>query len=173
MSANEYEIAHQSQEKFQFYGVALVFTILGLSIQTASFEGHWIARVCELISWVLLLTSGLFGLSHLEWNPVIRTQMAKKDELDEKARRLEEGKYQGVKVVHVAEKKQNVPIDERIGEYEAFLGKLDSQISRLDRKADIKYQFFKWGFFLGLLALASGRAINPIIGIIKELCVAS
>lgn len=169
MSTKEYEIAHQSQEKFQFYSVALVFTILGLSIQTASFDGHWSAKICELVSWLLLLISGLFGLSHLEWNPVIRTQMAEKSKLDEKARHLEEGKRQGAEVVHVAEKNQVVPIDVRIGEYEVFLGKLDSNISRLDRKAEIKYQIFKWGFGLGVVVLASSRSINPIIGIIKEL----
>ena len=58
MSEKKYEIAHQSQEKFQFYALALVFTILGLSIQIASFDGHVAAKIFELLSWVLLLFSG-------------------------------------------------------------------------------------------------------------------
>ena len=82
MSDNERAIANQSQEKFQFYAVSLVFTILGLSIQTANFDGHIVARICELLSWLMLLISGLSGLSHLEWNPVIHVQMVRKDELE-------------------------------------------------------------------------------------------
>ena len=95
MSDNERSVAQQSQEKFQFYGVALVFTILGLSIQTATFDGHIIARICELFSWLMLLVSGLSGLSHLEWNPVIRVQMVRKDELEGKANQLQAQKSQG------------------------------------------------------------------------------
>jgi hypothetical protein len=169
MSDNERAIAHQSQEKFQFYGVALVFTILGLSIQTATFDGHVIARICELFSWLMLLVSGVAGLSHLEWNPVIRIQMVQKDEAEEKANQLLTQKNQGFLQVNVLQANKLVPIDQRIEEYESYVGKLDTQITKLDRKAEIKYQIFKWAFVAGIVFLAAGRSITPIVGIINEL----
>lgn len=170
MSDNERSVAQQSQEKFQFYGVALVFTILGLSIQTATFDGHIIARICELFSWLMLLVSGLSGLSHLEWNPVIRVQMVRKDELEGKANQLQAQKSQGVRQVKVLQDNKVVSIEERIEEYESLVGKLDTQVIKLDRKAEIKYQIFKWSFVTGIVFLAAGRSITPIVGIINELC---
>ena len=143
MSDKEHEIAHQSQEKFQFYAVALVFTILGLSIQTATFDGHVAARICEILSWLLLLASGLSGLSHLEWNPVIRIQMVRKDELEAKASRFEAQRNQGVQQINVLQDKKVIPIEERITEYESYISKLDTQITKLDGKAEIKYLSFK------------------------------
>jgi hypothetical protein len=170
MSDNERSVAQQFQEKFQFYGVALVFTILGLSIQTATFDGHVIARICELFSWLMLLVSGLSGLSHLEWNPVIRVQMARKDELEGKANHLQAQKSQGVRQVKVLQDNKVVSIEERIEEYESLVGKLDTQVRKLDRKAEIKYQIFKWSFGVGIVFLAAGRSITPTVGIINELC---
>lgn len=170
MSNNEHEIAHQSQEKFQFYGVALVFTILGLSIQTATFDGHVASRICEILSWFLLLVSGLSGLSHLEWNPVIRIQMAHKDEATEKASQLESQRDQGFRQINVLQDKKVVPIEERIAEYGSYIDKLDTQITKLDNKAENKYRLFKWAFALGIILLAVSRSIAPVMGIVNELC---
>lgn len=170
MSDKEHEIAHQSQEKFQFYAVALVFTILGLSIQTATFDGHVAARICEILSWLLLLVSGLSGLSHLEWNPVIRIQMVRKDELEAKASRFEAQRNQGVQQINVLQDKKVIPIEERITEYESYISKLDTQITKLDGKAEIKYLLFKWAFALGIILLMASRSITPIMEIVNELC---
>jgi hypothetical protein len=169
MSDKEYEIAHQSQEKFQFYAVALVFTILGLSIQTASFDGHVAAKICELLSWLLLLISGLSGLSHIEWSPVIRIQMLRKDEFEDKVNQFEVQKNQGVQKVNVLQDKTVVPIEEHITRYESYVTKLGSQITKLDRKASLKYALFKWALALGIVLLTVSRAITPVMEIIHEI----
>ena len=57
------------QNRFDFYAVALAFTLLGLSVQTARFgQGHW-ADCLELLGWVALLISALAGLWRLEKSP--------------------------------------------------------------------------------------------------------
>jgi hypothetical protein len=170
MSDNEHAVAHQSQEKFQFYGVALAFTILGLSIQTATFEGHVAARICELLSWLALLISGLSGLSHLEWNPVIRIQMVRKDALEANSNQLVTQRNQGIREVNVLQDNKVVSIEGRIAEYKSYIDKLDSQITKLDNKAEIKYTIFKWSFVIGIALLAASRSITPAIGIVNELC---
>lgn len=62
----------QIQIKLGFYSVALTFTILGLAIQTASFGANVVADLAELLAWLILLLSGLNGLSLLERMPHVR-----------------------------------------------------------------------------------------------------
>lgn len=169
MSVEELKVAHQSQEKFQFYAVALVFTILGLSVQTASFDGHIAARICELLAWLFLLISGLSGLSHLEWNPVIRIQMIRKDDLESKAHHLEAEKERGKQQVHVLQTNSVVPIDERLSEYQSYLSKLEGQITTLDKKAGFKYFLFKYCFAIGIALLLAARSAGPLVAIAREL----
>lgn len=169
MSDTEHVVAHKAQEKFEFYGVALVFTILALSIQTADFSGHLAQRICELLAWLVLLIAGLVGLSRLEWNPVIRVQMARKDWLEAAKQRLADQKRQGVQDVMVLQDDKTVPIEHRIDEYQSTAEKLGTEISTLERRAEKKYLVFKWGLALGIALLVVSRSIDPVIGIVKEL----
>lgn len=64
------EYSRQLQEKFEFYVLALIFTLLGLAVQTAKFGSYPIADRFELLGWLSLLLSGTVGLSRIEWLPV-------------------------------------------------------------------------------------------------------
>lgn len=57
-------------EKFEYFFIGLIFTVLGASIQTATLtESLLVVIVLELISWLLFLVSGLVGINKLEWLP--------------------------------------------------------------------------------------------------------
>ena len=60
------EISIQTQQKFEFYLLALVFTVLALSIQTAKLSSCFQGLI-EILAWVSFLISGLAGLSRMEW----------------------------------------------------------------------------------------------------------
>jgi NhaP-type Na+/H+ or K+/H+ antiporter len=67
------------QEKFELYLVSLTFTILALSIQTASFGKYPTADVVEILGWVVFLISGVTGLIRLQYVPVVLRYYAAKE----------------------------------------------------------------------------------------------
>jgi NhaP-type Na+/H+ or K+/H+ antiporter len=59
------------QEKFEFYSVSLTFTLLALSIQSASSRAGVLESIIEVAGWIALLTSGLVQLFRLQLVPVV------------------------------------------------------------------------------------------------------
>lgn len=98
MGTSEREIAHNTQEKFEFYLISLVFT-LALSIQTSKF-GVFIfsADVMELLGWFSLLISGVAGLWRLEYIPVERLKLVQKNEFEDKILSLQELQLKGEEI---------------------------------------------------------------------------
>jgi len=168
--SEEREIVIRQQEKFEFYLVALVFTLLALSIQTSTFASPIFSQFFELAGWFCLLLSGLSGLSYLEWLPAIRMHEVKKEELQVTADKLKHKKEQGVEKVHVLQDENIVPIDTRITEYEEVIGKLKEKDSTLDRKSIVKYFIFKWFFVGGVIFVILSRAHEPVTNIINYIC---
>lgn len=69
---DDLEIAAEYQSKFRFYFVALVFTFLAASVQSAPLAKMTTCNsAVELLGWVSLLISGLASLSFLEFSAVI------------------------------------------------------------------------------------------------------
>ena len=66
-SANNEEIGVEVQHKFFFYVIALTFTILAASIQTASFGWNPGADAFELIAWVAWVGCGSSWASRDPW----------------------------------------------------------------------------------------------------------
>lgn len=66
------EVAGEYESKFRFYFVALVFTLLAASVQSAPLSEMVCAnKIVEIIGWSLLLICGLSSLSFLEFSSVI------------------------------------------------------------------------------------------------------
>ena len=64
-SQTDLNAAREIHIKFEFYFVALTFTMVAFAIQTGEFHGR-ATDFLEGISWVALVLSGLMGLSRLE-----------------------------------------------------------------------------------------------------------
>lgn len=157
-----YKIAIEISNKFEFYFIALVFTILGLSIQTSSLNKIFFQYIFELAAWGFLLTSGLAGLSRLEWMSIFYRHHG---ELQEEQRILDM-LDQGTK---------GRPIFKSLGE-SWTLGALKEEKARVEervtlRKREIekvnkwtlwKYKIQKWSFVVGLIALIISRGIGGL-----------
>ncbi|RKY83803.1 hypothetical protein DRQ11_12530 [candidate division KSB1 bacterium] len=162
MSLSEREIAQQSQEKFEFYLVGLVFTLLALSIQTAKFGQSNLSDFFELSGWLSLAVSGLSGLWRLEYIPVIREKLATKDEFAEKLSELRELELKGVQELFVLESNSKQTINDRLSEYERGVAVLDPVITKLEKHGYVKYQIHRYTFVAGVVLLIIARAYIPI-----------
>src|SRR6266566_4551502 len=95
-------VAVDVQTRFHFYVLGLTFGVLALSVQTAAFDAQpLVARGAELLAWLLLLISGLFGLSRLEWTPHAYVIDAVKGDIETRTRALQKAKIEGAASIHV------------------------------------------------------------------------
>lgn len=165
---SENAIAQQTQEKFEFYLLSLVFTLLALSIQSAKFGAAVPADAMELVGWLLFIVSGVAGLWRMEWVPVIRVKLAQKRDFESEINQLKELQLQGQTEIHVLENNSRQPIPERIQNRENAVNLLSPYIMNLERRHFIKYYFHVYGFILGVLCVASARAYVPILSIYRS-----
>jgi len=150
------------QKKFDFYFLALVFTILGLTIQTSVFSSFAYQYLFELSGWIALFISGIAGLSKMEWFPVILKNM-ETNEIDEQHK----SGLSKAKESSAVDSITGLPISKE--EIENFIETVEVRIdirteiiNKIDKKHTIKYQLHKWGFVAGLALLIASRAIYHI-----------
>lgn len=150
------EISIQTQQKFEFYFLALVFTVLGLSIQTSVFSSN-LQSVIELFAWVFFLISGLAGLSRMEW---ISVSYKSYSELTYEKSFAKEAKG-GRSVVDESGKLQSSDeIKEWIEHAERRIKERTEKMDKIEMWSKIKYFLHKWSFVAGLFFLIVSRAIN-------------
>jgi hypothetical protein len=167
---SENAIAQQTQEKFEFYLLSLVFTLLALSIQTAKFGTAITADALELAGWLSFIVSGIAGLWRMEWVPLIRIKLAQQQGFEGEIIKMKELQLQGQTELIVLENNSRQPISERIQNREDAINLLSPYISKLERKHYIKYYFHVYGLVLGILSVASARAYAPALSIYHSLC---
>ena len=87
------EYSRALQEKYEYYFIALNFTLLALSVQTADFTSYSAQVVIELFGWLLLLSAGLLGLTRLEMQPVGHKGYAELQRKEEKLKQMKSGPH--------------------------------------------------------------------------------
>ena len=150
------EHAINIKDKFQFYFLALVFTVLGLSIQTSQYTSTWQA-VIEVCGWVSLLSSGLAGLSRMEWIPLSYEHYSELTSQKSFLREAKTGRQlmnESGELMPPLEAEHFIKdVNDRMKERVAFMDKLEL-------KEKIKYFTHKWMFVIGLSFLSVSRAMN-------------
>jgi len=150
------EISIQTQQKFEFYLLALVFTILGLSIQTAKLTFCFQGAI-EIAAWISFLISGLAGLSRMEWIPVSYQHYSKLTKEKSFARDAKAGRT----VLHESGEPMSA---EEVAEFirlaEERIEERTKVMERIDSRDKVKYSVHKWLFVSGLIFLIISRALN-------------
>jgi hypothetical protein len=163
----------EAQQKFDYYVVALIFTLLAASVQTAPFGKSAIRDTLELASWGLLLFAGLLALWRLEWMHIADTLVEKLQTVTQERVELVKGKAQGSQSVFVASTQQMSPIDVQIANRDQSLVQIQANLDKIDRSAFRKYSIARWAFVLGLSALIAGRAYLPVLSVVNACRLAS
>ncbi len=167
MATDEREIAHKTQEKFEFYVISLVFTLLALSIQTAKFGGFVVADTLELLGWLCLLISGIAGLWRLEYIPVERLKKVQKEEFESKILELRELQMKGVNDIFVLETNSNQSIAQRIESFRTGVSVLGPVIDKLERSNFRKYKTHRYLFVAALVCLLGSRSYGPLTELVR------
>lgn len=161
MAKSNAEIAVQLQAKFEIYFLGLIFTILGLSIQTARFGSSDLADGFELSGWVFLLISALTGILRGEWTPVMFQIFDKKASTERQIDGFEAQLARGldVPVTFVNENGQ----EERVGgaiavtRLKSRLRSLEEQQRNAEKRLRFLYRLMKWPFFAAVVSLVIAR----------------
>lgn len=131
------------QEKFDFYLLALVFTILGLSIQTATFT-HASFKF-EISAWILLVLSGISGLLRLENAPNMYITGAMRGDIEH-----------GIQNNLTLQKNGHIYTP---AEMQASYEILTEMLSSQQREQGIMYCIHKWAFIVAVVCLIVARIL--------------
>lgn len=157
------QIGYEAQIKFDFYAVALTFTILGLSIQTAKFGTEPAADMFELLAWLSLLIAGIAGMSRLAWQPRVFQLMGLQSSQQDRLSGLREARERGTQLIRTLDTGTDLSLKDLILTDERDLGKIDAQIKKTEGRATWSYRVRSWAFLLGLGALIVARALSPAL----------
>jgi len=167
MTKTNLELAQQTEEKFYFYMTALVFTLLGLSIQTASFGNSIAANLFELSGWLFLLLSGLAALFRLELVPNVYESTDGLNKLKNQKSEVLHSKQQGENEVFIIEDKKPEKIDDYLKELSKAINTLETHIKKSKKSIEDRYMFHRWSFLVGLVFIILSRSYLPIMDIFK------
>lgn len=162
--SHDMKTSQELQAKFEFYLIALVFTLLGLSIQTAKFGVNVAANIYEILGWVSLLASGLIALWRIEWVPVALATHSKSVQLQNEKAQLEVYQSQGITTVLVGGAPTSITevIDDRV----VAIAKAETRISEIEGGVRTKYWWHRWLFVAGVVLVVIARAYIPVYEIL-------
>lgn len=162
-----YKMAAEIELKYEFYFVSLIFTLLALSIQTASFTDINVQCVMEIIGWFILMMSGIFGLSRLEWLSVLYHNYGSLSIGKHNLNTIEQG-IQGKIIVNKNDEEWHIEKlrDEKTS-MELNLETHSGVISKQEKNLKLTYLLRKWGFVIGLLCIMSSRILIALTKIIN------
>jgi hypothetical protein len=172
MAKTSAETAIELQSKFEFYFIALTFSILGLSIQTAPLGSDLATDAFELAGWLALFFSGIVGLLRGESVPVayqiqskITSVRRRRDEIGEARER-----WVDVQIPFVEGGKETVLSGKQAEEkFDSLIVTLEKQFKDTEDRIVRRYQVMKWAFLIGVGSLLIARATPLALSVAERL----
>lgn len=165
---SDLEHSRELQEKFELYLLALIFTILGLAIQTAKLGTYRAADVLEILGWISLAISGVTGLWRMEWVPVALKTGAQLQGLRKERQKLAEHAERGLKQVQIEDQQEPFDVHELVATRDGIIQRGQARLDKIEKTIHVKYAIHKWTFVLGLVLLIVARSYAPIVGVFSR-----
>ncbi len=134
------------QAKFELYFVTLVFTLLGLAIQTSKPAVNTYLAFGELLSWILLLSAGLIGMYRIVRIPMILNVFAEINRTENLLQELQKHSHTN-SAQHIQTDVGIVPISDVISNRELEVNALEKQKKSINN-ALIKLFEIQWYLFI-------------------------
>ena len=163
------QIAADFQSKFEFYFIGLIFTLLGLAIQTSKTTVVQSVAICETLSWIALLISGLIGIKRIIFIPVVMHGFAAINRANSEIDQIEANRHTtthvempgvGVRLTH----------DDAIKVKEDGAKKVDALNKKTNQKIVGLFKIQYWLFITALILLIYSRGYENIQLIYKFVC---
>ena len=171
MAKTSAETAIELRAKLEFYLLALTFSILGLSIQTAEFGNHLGADSFELAGWLALFVAGVVGIMRAEWVPVAYEIDSKITSIRRRYSEVEEGLRRGVQVPFpfVDEGKDCVLYGEQAAtKLDKLVATLEQKFREAEKKIIGRYNMMRLSFMVGIGCLLIARGLPPTVLLVKR-----
>jgi hypothetical protein len=169
MAKTNAEIAIELRAKFEAYMLALTFTVLALSIQTAKFGTSTVADTLELGGWLTLFIAGVTALLRGEWIPVLYDIQSKIDSTEKRIQEIEAAAVAGINlpVVFIENSiEQQVPPAQAIQKLRNAIAELEKQYRAGEKRIRRRYTVAKVALIGGIGFIIIARAhpnIKPIV----------
>jgi len=157
-------IAIRLRERYEFYVVALAFTIIGLSIQTAHFGSYLVSDIAEIASWVTLLLAGIFGLQRIQSAYVIYDVYGDIAKLEKERGDFEQLRRQDVTALP-QEGGGAVTPEALVRDRDATIVSAESTVNKINKRQLLVYQLQRILFIGGLVLLMVSRGYQPVLTI--------
>jgi hypothetical protein len=169
MAKTSAEFAIELRGKFEFYLLALTFSILGLSIQTAAFGDSLLVDVLELAGWLALFASGMYGLLRAQWVPVayeIQSKIhATRERRADLLRAAERGIERQIPFVDEGGKETVLSGASAAAKFDGMVTILEQQYKETELKVMRRYNIMMWAFLVGIGCLLLARGLPHAISI--------
>lgn len=167
MSESNTQVAVRIQERFDAYLLGLIFTILALSIQTATFGASAFATGCELLAWLSLLFSGVTGLARMEIVPELYRLFGLDERNEATIADTERQRLRGVREVVSSADSPAISIDEFLRGRLEMGKRIKEKIDPMQARVVRRYRLMRYSFVVGLILLLVARAY-PHIGLLLD-----
>ena len=165
MGETNLEVGQRIQEKFCFYIVGLTFTVLGLSIQTARFDGAVVCGALELTAWLALLCSGMVGLSRIARTPLFYELLHLKGNLERSRQQYTSMAADG-DVGDDRDSDEPLSLAAEIEQLNEAIELGGSRIRGRQRALEVLWQVQTATFSSGIILLVAARGYTPFVNLV-------
>lgn len=167
-STHSLDASHRIQEKYDFYFLALTFTILGFTLQTKPDNLLLLSEVAELLSWLFLLTSGICGMFRIEKRYQLFATHYYKTEKGKEVKLLKEAQIKEIEYVQASSGKAILPVNDKvITGLRKKIAELNKRLEKDNLHSKMLFYLQKYLFLTGLLTMMISRGLKPFLKIIS------
>jgi hypothetical protein len=163
------QIAADIQSKFEFYFIGLIFTLLGLAIQTSKSTVVQSVAVCETLSWIALLIAGLIGIKRIIFIPVVMHGFAAIKRVNLEIDQIEANRHTTTHV-EISGVGERLTHDDAIRIKEDGAKKVDARNKKTNQMLVCLFKAQYWLFIAALILLIYSRGYENIQLIYKFVC---